>query len=195
MLNPFSLVAIIIGLGVVLTYAILFLGQQRKLSEKKAILLMHRKDLEQLNNRNEYVINELLRIKPEYKKKHWDLKLMRLELNDIREDIRTVIHNIRHDSDGNPDGASAGLGRVVARRKEMLKAKLEEYKNRKAICLGRQQVVEAAGNAVNTLISEQDDNISRLETLTKKIKNAEIEFEALSNAAIIKMPKLFKKEK
>ena len=142
MFSLFNLIAILLGLAVVLTYSILLFKQQKKLAEKKTCFLLARKELQQLKNRGETLINELESVKPEFRKYQWDLKLLRMQLNELREDIRIIIRNIRHDRDGILGETTGGLSRVVERREAILKDKLGEYSNHKAICIGKQHELD-----------------------------------------------------
>lgn len=195
MFTPVTLICILLFLGIILVYAILFLRQQRKLSEFRAILLIRRKEVEQLKQRKSIIIMELSRIKPEYKKNLWNLKLLRIEQGELRDDIRIDIDNIRKDSNGFPDGTAGSLGRVVARRKEILKEKLEDYNNRRVICLDRQQVVVAADNAVKSLSVEKDENGRRFEYFVSQVKQMELELSEISNAPVLKLPAKWRSKK
>ena len=184
MFSPLIVILLLIVSAVILTYAILFYRQQKKLSEKKARLLMSRKEAERLIQRNEIVRADLARAKPEYKKHDWEHKLLRMELREAREDIRDSIAVIRKEG----GGSEGGTGRILTRRKELLKSKLEEYKNQKTICLERRQVVLAAERAVKSLEVEEDENDMRLEGIIEDIKALEVEFNAISNSPLIKLP-------
>ncbi len=192
---PVTLICILLFLGIILIYAILFLRQQRKLSEIRAILLIRRKEVEQLKQRSSIIVMELSRIKPEYKKNLWNLKLLRIEQGELRDDIRIDIDNIRKDSDGFPDGTAGSLGRVVARRKEILQEKLEDYNNRKIICLDRQQVVVAADNAVKSLSVEKDENGRRFEYFVSQVKQMELELSEISNEPVLKLTEKWRSKK
>jgi len=123
------------------------------------------------------------------------LKLLRLELGEVRDDIRDNIENIRKDREGFQDVTGGGPNRVVERRKKMLQEVLEDYQGRKSICLERQQILVALDKGLTTLTAEKDDNIDRLERLISQIRVMEIESNEIGNSPLLKSPLSWRRRK